>query len=233
MPASKPAVRTESTAKEETMSDIALRQNILSELEFEPSLDAVNIGVAVKDGIVTLTGHVASYAERAIAEQVVGRIKSVRAIAQEIEVRLASNKKTADDQIAKRALKIIAWDTTIPNDKIRLKVENGWVTLSGDVEWNFHKKAAEESVRKLSGVFGVTNLITVRPRANISDVQHRIEEALKRSAEIDAGRIRITVADGKVTLLGKVHAWHERGVAERAAWSAPGVTAVEDRIQID
>jgi osmotically-inducible protein OsmY len=134
------------------MSDVALRQNILSELEFEPSLDAVNIGVAVKDGIVTLTGHVASYAERAIAEEVVGRVKGVRAIAQEIEVRLASNRKTADDQIAKRALKIIAWDTTIPNDKIRVKVQNGWVTLSGDVEWNFHKKGAEEAVRKLSGV---------------------------------------------------------------------------------
>lgn len=215
------------------MSDIALRQNILSELEFEPSLDAVNIGVAVKDGVVTLTGHVGSYVERAIAERVVGRIKGVRAIAQEIEVRLAGNRKTADDQIATRALKIIAWDTTIPNDKIQLKVQNGWITLSGEVEWNFHKKGAEEAVRKLSGVSGVTNLIAVRPHADVSDVKHRIENALKRNAEIDAGRIRVVVAGGKVTLEGKVHAWHERGVAEQAAWSAPGVHAVEDKIQID
>jgi osmotically-inducible protein OsmY len=215
------------------MSDRGLRQDILHELEFEPSVDAENIGVAVKDGVVTLTGYVGSYAEKAVAEHVVSRVMGVRAIAQEIEVRLPSNVKTADDQIARRALKIIAWDTTIPNDKVKVKVQNGWITLNGDVEWQYQKLGAEQAVRKLSGVVGVTNLIKVYPAAQASDVKHRIEEALKRSAEVDAGRIQVSVESGKVRLEGKVHAWHEKKMAQQAAWSARGVTEVDDRIMID
>jgi osmotically-inducible protein OsmY len=214
------------------MGNFTLRQSILDELEFEPSIDAAHIGVAVDNGVVTLTGYVGSYAERAAAERVVQRIKGVHGIAQEIEVRYPQNKKTADDQIAKRALKIIAWDTTIPSDNIQVKVQNGWVTLTGDVVWNFQKASAEDAVRKLSGVVGVTNSITVRPRADASNIKHRLEDALKRNAEVEANAIRVTVSGGKVTLEGKVHAWHERDVAQRAAWAAPGVNTVEDRLTI-
>ena len=214
------------------MSDIALRQHILNELEFEPSLDAAHIGVGVEDGVVTLTGYVHSFAEKAIAEQAVARVKGVRALAQELQVRYPQNKKTDDDQIAKRALKIIAWDTTVPDDKMKIKVQNGWITLSGEVEWSYQKTGAEEAVRKLSGVIGVTNLITVRPHTDVMNVKYRIEEALKRNAQLEAKEIRVTVDGGKVTLEGNVPAWHERAVAEKAAWSAPGVSAVEDRIQV-
>jgi osmotically-inducible protein OsmY len=215
------------------VSDRGLRQDILHELEFEPSVNAEDIGVAVHDGVVTLTGFVGSYAEKAVAEQIVGRVKGVRAIAQELEVRLPGNVKTADDQIARRALKIIAWDTTIPNERVQVKVQNGWITLSGNVEWQYQKLGAEQAVRKLSGVVGVTNLINVYPAAQVSDVKTRIEEALKRSAEVDAGRIQVSVDGGKVRLDGKVHAWHEKEMAQLAAWSARGVTEVDDRIQID
>jgi len=213
-------------------SDLALRQHILDELEWEPALDGAHIGVLVEDGVVTLTGYVRSYAERATAEQVVARIKGVKAVAQELQVRLAHNQKRDDDQIARRALKIIAWDTTVPGDKIKLKVENGWITLSGEVQWHYQKEGAEAAVRKLSGVTGVTNRITVRSSAHAGDVKHRIEEALQRNAQLDAEGIKVTVDGGKVTLEGHVPAWHERSIAEQAAWAAPGVSAVEDHIVV-
>jgi osmotically-inducible protein OsmY len=215
-----------------TMNDITLRQDILDELEFEPSINAANIGVAVEYGVVTLTGHVGSYAEKVRAERVVQRVKGVRGVAQEIEVRYPGSKKSADDEIAKRALKIIAWDTTVPSDKIQVKVQQGWITLSGDVEWYFQRDSVERAVRKLSGVLGVTNLITVRPHVDASNIKHRIEDALKRNALVEANAIRVAVTGSKVTLEGKVHAWHERDMVERAAWSAPGVSAVEDRLTI-
>jgi osmotically-inducible protein OsmY len=214
------------------MSNISLRQSILDELQWEPSVDAAHIGVAVDNGVVTLTGYVGSYAERMVAERVVQRVKGVYGIAQEIEVRYPKNVKSADDQIAKRALKIIAWDTTIPGDKIQVKVEQGWVTLSGDVEWNFQKVSAENAVRKLSGVVGITNSIAVRPKLDASNIKHRIEEALKRNAEVEAKTINVVVSGSRVTLEGKVHAWHERAVAEQAAWAAPGVSIVDDRLKI-
>lgn len=213
-------------------SDIAIRQHILTELEFEPALDAAHIGVAVEGGVVTLSGHVHSYAERAIAEQAVARVKGVKALAQELQVRFPQNRKTEDDQIAKRALKIIGWDATVPEGKVKIKVQNGWITLSGEVEWNYQRAAAEDAVRKLSGVIGVTNLVTVRPHADVRDIKHRIEEALERNAQLDAREIQVTVEGGKVILDGRVPAWHERSVAEKAAWSASGVLAVEDRIQV-
>ena len=145
---------------------------------------------------------------------------------------IRGTRKSADDEIATRALKIIAWDTTVPSDNIQVKVQQGWITLSGDVEWYFQRDSAERAVRKLSGVLGVTNLITVRPRLDASNIKHRIEDALKRNALVEANAIRVAVTGSKVTLEGKVHAWHERDMVERAAWSAPGVSAVEDRLTI-
>ncbi len=214
------------------MSDITLRHLILNELELEPGVDAAHIGVTVEGGVVTLTGYVHSYAERAVAEQAVARVKGVKALAQELQVRYPHNKKSDDDQIAKRALRIIAWDTTVPDDKVKIRVQNGWITLSGEVEWNYQKDAADDAVRKLSGVVGITNLITVRPHADVRDVKHRIEDALKRNAQLDAREIRVIVDGSKVTLEGSVPVWHERAIAEKAAWSAPGVSAVEDRILV-
>lgn len=213
-------------------SDIALRQHILDEFDWEPALDGAHIGVVVEDGVVTLTGYVRSYAERAIAEDVVGRIRGVKAVAQELQVRLAHNQQRDDDQIARRALKIIAWDTTVPADQVKVRVEKGWITLSGDVEWNFQKEGAEAAVRKLSGVMGVKNQIVVRPHADTVDVRHRIEEALRRNAKLDAEDIKVTVEGEKVTLEGNVSAWHERLIAEQAAWSAPGVSVVADHIVV-
>jgi osmotically-inducible protein OsmY len=212
------------------MSDVSLRQDVLDELEFDPTVDAARIGVAVDKGVVTLTGHVGSYAEKVAAERIVQRVKGVRGIAQEIEVRYPSEKRDNDDQVAERAAKILDWDATIPPGKVKVKVEKGWVTLNGEVEWQYQRVAAELAVRKLSGVLGVTNIIAVRPRLDAANVKHRIEDALKRNAELEAEGIRVAVTGSKVTLEGKVRAWHERGVAERAAWAAPGVIAVEDRL---
>lgn len=215
-----------------TMNDVTLRQHIIAALEFEPSLDAVHIGVAVEDGIVTLTGHVRSYAEKLTAELLTQRIRGVRAVAEEIEVRFPEDKKTADDEIARRALSIIAWDTTIPDDTIKLKVQKGWITLTGEVEWHFQRAAAESAIRRLTGVAGVINLLSIRPRLDLSNIRSCIEGALKRDAEIEAGGINIKVSGSKVILEGRVHAWRERGVAERAAWATPGVTAVEDHLAV-
>lgn len=214
------------------MGDIKLRQDILDELAFEPSIEALNIGVAVENGVVTLTGHVGSYAEKTTAERVVQRIKGVRAIAQDIDVRFAEDKKTADDEIAGRAAKIIAWDAAIPDEKIHIKVQKGWVTLSGQVDWHFQRAAAENAVRKLSGVSGVTNMLTIHPRVDIASIKNSIETALTRNAEIEADGINVEVSGGKVTLNGRVNTWRERTTAERAAWSVPGVTAVEDRLVV-
>ncbi len=214
------------------MPNADLRQRIMDELEFEPSVNATHIGVAVEDGIVTLAGHVTSYAEKLAAEHAVQRIKHVRGIAQEIQVRYPSAKKTEDDQIATRALAIIAWDTTVPDDGLQVRVQKGWVTLTGKVDWYFQKAAAEDAVRKLSGVVGVTNLIEVTPQVHVADVKIRIESALKCIAELEASNIRVNVSGGKVTLEGKVKAWHERSVAERAAWAVPGVSVVEDHLAV-
>jgi len=212
------------------MNDIQLRQFVIDELEFEPSIDAANIGVAAKDRVVTLSGCVGSYAEKIAAEQATQRVKGVRAVAEELEIRYPNDKKTADDEIAKRAVNIIAWDTMIPEGEIRIKVQKGWITLSGEVDWYFQKEAAEEAVRKLSGVVGVTNFLAVRPKVDATNIKYRIEDALKRNAEIEASDIRVIVSGDVVTLEGKVRAWYERGVAERAAWAVPGVVSVDDRL---
>ena len=214
------------------MDDNTLRQMVIDELEFEPSLDAAHIGVAAENGVVTLTGHVASYAERISAEEAVRRVRGVKAIAQEIEVRYPFAKKTADDQIAKRAVDILEWNASVPKNRIQIEVQKGWITLLGDVDWYYQKQAAEHAIRKLSGVVGVANNIAIKPPVQTGDVKRRIEEAFKRNAELEADGIRVSVLDGKVTLEGKVKAWYERYAAEQAAWSAQGVRSVDDRIKV-
>jgi osmotically-inducible protein OsmY len=215
------------------MAAIQLRQDVLDELEFEPSVNAAHIGVAVEAGVVTLSGHVGSYAEKMAAVAATRRVKGVQAIADEIEVRYASDRKTADDEIAKRAVDILGWDTMVPSGSIQVMVRDGWVTLSGNADWFYQKKVAEEDVRKLTGVRGVINNIEIKPHAKADDVKRRIEDALKRHAEVEAKAIRVTVRDNdRVLLEGKVDNWNERYAAENAAWSAAGVRSVEDRITV-
>ncbi len=214
------------------MTDLTLQKTILDELEWEPSFDAAHIGVAVEKGIVTLSGHVESYAQKLAVERAVKRVKGVKGIAEEIEVRYPGAKQTGDDQIAKRARDILAWQALVPEDKLQIKVEKGWITLTGQVDWYYQKTEVERSVLKLSGVTGMTNLIDIKPRVAVTDVHKRIEDALKRNAEIEASKIRVKVAGGKVTLEGEVHDWNERESIERTVWSAPGVITVDDRIVV-
>lgn len=215
------------------MSDSLLRQDVIDELDFEPSIDAADIGVAVENSVVTLTGHVPTYAQKVTVEDVVRKVNGVKGIAQMIEVRPFGTHRTADDEIAKRALSSIDWNTSVPDNSLQVKVQGGWVTLTGKVEWQYQKTAATDAVRGLPGVIGITNRIEIVPRASVSDVKKRIEDALKRSAEIEAQAIRVDVLDGgKVTLDGRVHTWSERSAVERAAWSAQGVNTVDDRITL-
>jgi osmotically-inducible protein OsmY len=220
------------TGEDRIMSDLTLRNTILDELDFQPDIDAAQIGVSVDKGVVTLSGHVKSYAQKVSAERAVKAIKGVRAVAEEIEVRLEKGAGTADDTIANRAVNIISWRSDTPEGDIKVVVQKGWVTLEGQVDWQYQKELAESAVRKLSGVVGVDNRITLRPQVNVVDIQQSIEEALKRNAEVDAKGIRIKVEGSVVKLEGKVHFWREREIAERAAWSVPGVTRVDDQLLI-
>jgi osmotically-inducible protein OsmY len=212
--------------------DLHVQQRVIDELEFEPSVNAAHIGVSVRDGVVTLGGHVDSFAEKFAAERTARRIKGVKAVAQELVVELPSDRKTADDEIAARAVKILDWDGLVPHDKISVKVEHGVVTLAGTVDWDYQRVEAEHDVHKLGGVKAVVNAILVKPTVRSEDIHAKIRGALERNADIEAGHITVSVAGGKVTLRGTVNAWTEREAIERAAWSAPGVTQVEDQIEL-
>jgi osmotically-inducible protein OsmY len=215
------------------MRDSILRQDIIDEFEFDPSFDGVHIGVSVENGIVTLTGHVESCAQKLAAVAAARRVKGVHGIADEIEVRYPDHKKTADDQIAKRALNVLNWDSTLSPYEIDVTVSAGWVTLSGIVDWQFEKEAAELCIRKLAGVIGVRNEIKLKQRATVEDVKSKIEAALKRHAETEARAIRVSVTGGDhVVLEGEVDSWDERRAAGAAAWSAPGVMLVDDLITV-
>lgn len=215
------------------MSDLTLRQDVLDELEFEPSVNAAHIGVVVDKNVVTLTGHTMTYTEKTTAVAAARRVKGVAAIADEVEVRFEHNKKTSDDEIAKRAIDILAWNSLVPRDAISITVRDGLITLGGNVDWYYQRKNAEEDVHKLSGVRGVINSIVVKPRVQAQDVRRKIEDALKRNAELEAKAIRVTVKEGsKVLLEGKVNNWEELYAAENAAWSAPGVRSVETKLAL-
>jgi osmotically-inducible protein OsmY len=212
------------------MTDAEIRKNVEAELSFEPSINASEIGVAVKDGIVTLTGRVDSYWEKIAAEEAAARVAGVKAVANELEIRLPFSSERTDEDIARAAVNRLEWTITVPKDRIKVKVSKGWVTLEGEVEWQFQKNAAAEAVRNLVGIKGVINHIVVKERPSTAEVKAKIEEALKRSAEVDASHITVETEGDKVILKGAVRSWFEREEAERAAWRAPGVRKVDNRI---
>lgn len=214
------------------MSDSTIRQDIMDELDFEPSIDAANVGVAVKDGIVTLTGNVKTFIERMTAEDAVKRVKGVRGLASEIEVVPIGSNKVTDEDIVQRCLNVLKWNTGIPEGAIQVKVSKGLVTLEGSAPWQYQKAAAENAIRRLPGVIGINNKIAIMPQTSPADVKKRIEEAFRRDAEVEAKAITVSVTGGTVTLEGRVKAWAERKAAVRAAWSALGVKVVDDRISV-
>ena len=214
------------------MDDKQLQQAVIDELDWEPSVDASHIGVTASNGVVTLSGHVPTYWEKRTAERAAQRVKGVKAIVEEIEVKLRGEDRWADDTIAERALQRLASDAAVPKDRITLKVEDGWVTLNGEVGWHYQKKAAEHDVHGVTGVRGLTNQISIKPQVQRFEVRDKIAKALARTAALDAAAISIQTDDGSVTLSGKVHSWIERKLVEDAAWSAPGVTEVTDKLTI-
>jgi osmotically-inducible protein OsmY len=219
--------------KENTMKkDTDLRRDVLDELEWEPSIDATEIGVTARDGVVSLTGSVGSYTEKLTAERDTKRIQGVKAIANDIEVRLAGTAERTDTDIARVAVDVLKWRSSVPHDRIKVVVQNGWVRLEGEVDWQYQKDTAFEAVHHLVGVKGVTNVIALRPRVSATEVKSRIEAAFRRSAELDAQKVRVETHNGKVMLHGDVHSWSERQEAEQTAWSAPGVTQVENLIAV-
>src|SRR6266436_7060747 len=213
-------------------TDEELQKDVLAELKWNAQIQPNEIGVSVKDGVVTLTGWVDSYLKSWSAEEAAHKVAGVKAVANDIEVKLATER--TDPDIAEAAVHALEWDASVPSDKVHVTVSKGWVTLKGEVEWEYQKEDAERVVRRLTGVRGVTNLIAVKPYARplSSELKRKIEEALVRSAEMDAQRITVEAQGNKVILRGKVRSWAERQEAERMAWSAPGVTAVENGILI-
>ena len=214
------------------MTDSELKVHVQSALDWEPSVDVSDIGVSVDESVVTLRGNVASYAEKMAAERVALRVYGVKAVANDLAVHIGNLFHRTDTEIAHAAVAALKWNTVVPNDKITVTVANGWLTLKGAVDWQYQRDAAFRTVRDLTGVQGVTNSVTLKTPVKSIDVRDKIEAAFKRSAEVDARRVNVTALDGKVILSGNVHSWFEREEAERAAWAAPGVTQVEDRLTI-
>jgi osmotically-inducible protein OsmY len=214
-------------------TDNEILQDVVSELKWEPSLQNDDVAVSVRDGIVTLAGFVTSYADKYKAERVAGRVKGVKAVANDLQVRLPSASQRTDPEIARAAVETLKWNILVPDDRITIKVENGWVTLEGDVDWYYQREEAERTVRKLIGIKGVTNLITVHEQPTPHNIKQRIREALQRGAQLDADRITVEVDGHTVTLRGTIRSLAEKRDSERAAQNAPGVTAVKNELVVD
>jgi len=213
-------------------SDSKLREDITAELDWDPSINPNQIGVAVKDGIVTLTGHLDTYAEKFAVQKALQRVKGVRAIALELDVRLDPSHKRSDTEIADAIETALRWSVLVPNERIQVQVEQGWVTLKGEVEWDYQREAAAKAARGLLGVVGISNTITLRQTASCADVSGRIRAALERQADEDAKKIQVDIRGATVTLQGTVSSWAERAAAYTAAWGAPGISSVINEIKV-
>lgn len=214
-------------------TDAELKQDVMAELAWDPAVKSTDIGVIVKDGIVTLTGHLATFAEKRAAERAVQRVRGVTAIAIEMDVTPAAVHKRSDTEVAAAIERALAWQSQVPAERVQVTVEKGWVTLRGDLDWDFQRRSVEKMVRALIGVVGISNLVTIKPQTRPTDVARNIENALKRQALREAQRIQIAVDGGTVTLRGRVHSWQERAAVQGSAWSVPGVTEVVNYLAID
>ena len=212
--------------------DSQLQQSVLAEFNWEPSVTAGHIGVTASAGVVTLSGHVDSYAKKYAAEAAARRVKGVKAVAEEIEVRLPFETKRSDEEIAAAAIERLSWNVSVPKESVQVKVENGWVTLTGQVDWWFQKEAAEHDIRPLHGVIGVSNQTTIKPRVNTANLSDDITHALHRSWFFDPANVHVRADGGKVVLSGSVHSFDELKVVTRTAWSTQGVTNVENDIAV-
>jgi osmotically-inducible protein OsmY len=213
-----------------TRTDEEIQTDVLAELKWQPQVRSNEIGVSAKDGVVTLTGWVDSYLKKWTAEEAAHRVRGVKAVVNDIEVKLASER--TDEDIAEAVVRALEWDALVPTDQLEITVSRGWVTLKGEVEWQFQRQDAERVVSRIEGVRGVTNLITVKSHPTPSELKEKIEDALIRNAQLDAQRITVEVQGSKAILKGTVRSWAEREEAERVAWSAPGITSVENQITV-
>ena len=213
-------------------TDSQLQLDVMEELKWEPGVEHQEIGVSATGGVVTLSGNVGSYSEKLLAEQVARRVKGVRAIAEELEVHYPFQAKTSDAEIAKRIADILEWNSLIPRNKVSVTVEKGVVRLKGEVDWHYQKDLAFKDASKISGVVRVNNSITVKPAVSTADIEQGIERAFERQADLEAEKISVRADGHKIILEGTVSTWGKRGIAERAAWGAPGVTQVEDKLVV-
>ncbi len=220
------------TVLKESKTDMRLQRSVLDALEWEPSVNATHIGVSVSDGIVTLTGHVPSFAEKYAAERATKRVFGVQAIANELDVKLPGSSVRHDQDLAIACVNALKTNIAVPDEKIKVTVNSGWVLLEGEVEWQYQRVAAEKSVRYLTGVVGVRNEITVKPRVSGVQLKNKIEEAFKRGAQLDADSVAVSASGSAVTLTGTVRSMAEKEEAARLAWAAPGVIRVDNRISV-
>ena len=212
--------------------DSDIKRDVEDELRWDPDIDATDVGVTVRNGVVTLTGFVRSYAQKTQAEVDAKRVAGVSAVANDIEVRLPAIDARPDSEIARDAVSALKSELPYSSEKIKVVVKNGWITLEGAVEWNYARERAQSAVKRVRGVMGVTNSILLKPSVAPHEVRRKIEDALRRSAELDASRITVEANGSEVILRGTVKSWAERQEAERAAWAAPGVTRVDNRVAV-